>query len=187
MYIFTLCLQDAKTVHRFSQHIIQVDFQCWRNNISKLYDFEDTIYLRIYIYIYTHTYIWASQVVLVAKNLPSNARDLRDTGSIPASGRSPGGGHGNPLEYFCPENPMDRGAWWATVHRVIKSQTRLKRLSKQAYIHVCVCIWCLSLEWAPLVAQTVRNPPAIQETWVRSLDPEDPLEKGMTTHSRILS
>ena len=46
-------------------------------------------------------------------------------GSIPGSGRSPGGGHGNPLQYSCLENPMDRGAWWATVHGVTKSQTRL--------------------------------------------------------------
>ena len=48
-----------------------------------------------------------------------------DTGSIPGSGRSPGGGHGNPLQYSCLENPMDRGAWWATVHWVAKCQTRL--------------------------------------------------------------
>ena len=54
---------------------------------------------------------WASQVVLVVKNLPANAGDIRDTGSIPASGRSPGGRHGNPLQYYCLENPMDRGAW----------------------------------------------------------------------------
>ena len=49
---------------------------------------------------------------------PANARDLRYTGSIPGSGKSPGGGHGNPLQYSCLENPMDRGAWWATVHGV---------------------------------------------------------------------
>ena len=48
-----------------------------------------------------------------------------DTGYTPASGRSPGGGHGNPLQYSCLENPMHRGAWRATVHRVTKSQTRL--------------------------------------------------------------
>ena len=66
---------------------------------------------------------WASQVVLVVKNLPANAGDIRDTGSIPGSGRAPGGGHGNPLQYCCLENPMDRGAWWATVYRVAKSQT----------------------------------------------------------------
>jgi len=52
----------------------------------------------------------------VVKNLPANAGDLRDTGSIPGSKRSPGGGHDNPLQYPCLENPMDRGVWWATVH-----------------------------------------------------------------------
>ena len=52
-----------------------------------------------------------SQVVLEVKNLPVNARDIRETGSIPGSGRSPGGGHVNPLQYSCLENPMDRGAW----------------------------------------------------------------------------
>ena len=55
--------------------------------------------------------IWASQVVLAVKNLTANAGDLRDVRSIPESGRSPGGGHGNPLQYSCLENPMDRGAW----------------------------------------------------------------------------
>ena len=62
------------------------------------------------------------QVVLMVKNSPANA-DVRDTGLIPGSGRSPGGGHGNPLQYSCLENPMDREAWWATVHRVTKSWT----------------------------------------------------------------
>ena len=59
----------------------------------------------------------------MVKNLPANAEDIRDTGSIPRSGRSPGGGHGNPLQYFCLENPMDRGAWRAIDHRVTKSRT----------------------------------------------------------------
>ena len=71
----------------------------------------------------------ASQVALVVKNLPAKSGDIRDAGSIPASGRSPGKGHGNPLQYSCLENPMDRGAWRALIHRVAKSQTRLKRLS----------------------------------------------------------
>ena len=61
----------------------------------------------------------------MVKNLPLNARDTRDLGSISGSGRSPGGGHGNPLHYPCLENPMDRGAWRATVHKVAKSQTQL--------------------------------------------------------------
>ena len=57
----------------------------------------------------------ASQVVLVVKTLPANARNIRDVGSIPGLERSPGEGHGNPLSYSCLEKPMDRGAWWATV------------------------------------------------------------------------
>ena len=59
----------------------------------------------------------------VVKNPPVNAGDTRDAGSIPGSGRSPGGGHGNPLQYSCLENSMDRGARWAIVHGVTKSQT----------------------------------------------------------------
>ena len=62
----------------------------------------------------------------MVKNPPANAGDMRDAGSIPGSGRTPGEGHGNPLQYACLENPLDRGAWWATVHRVAKSRTGLK-------------------------------------------------------------
>ena len=62
---------------------------------------------------------WASQLVLVGKNLPANAGDIINLGSIPGSGRSSGGGHGNPLRYSCLENPMDRGAGQTTVHRVV--------------------------------------------------------------------
>ena len=61
----------------------------------------------------------------MVKNLPASARDTRDAGSIPELGRSPGEGNGNPLQYSCPENPMDRGAWRATVPGVAKSWTRL--------------------------------------------------------------
>ena len=68
----------------------------------------------------------------MVKNLSTNARDL---GSIHELGRYPGGGHGNPLKYTCLENPMDRGAWQATVHGVTKSQTRLKRLSTQVHLY----------------------------------------------------
>ena len=68
----------------------------------------------------------ASRVALVVKNLPANAGDIRDVGSVLGSGRSPGEGDGNPLQYSCLENPMDRGAWWATVRGVTKSRTRLK-------------------------------------------------------------
>ena len=68
-------------------------------------------------------------LALVMEKPSASAGDIRDAGSIPRSGRCPGGGHGNPLQYSCLENPRDRGAWQATVHRVTKSQTRLKRLS----------------------------------------------------------
>ena len=69
---------------------------------------------------------------LVMKNLPASAGDIRNTGSIPVLGRSLGGGHGNPLQYSYLENPMDRGAWWATIRRVAQSQIRLKCLSTYA-------------------------------------------------------
>ena len=61
----------------------------------------------------------------MAKSLPASPGDVRDTGSTPGSGQSPGGGHGSQLQYSCLENPMDGGAWWATVHGVAKSQTQL--------------------------------------------------------------
>ena len=69
----------------------------------------------------------------MVKKTPVNAGDVRDTGLIPGSGRSPGGEHGNPLQYSCLENSMDRGAWWAIVHRVAKSQTQRQRLSTHAH------------------------------------------------------
>ena len=61
----------------------------------------------------------------MVKNLPANAGDTGDVGLIPGLGRSPGGGNGNPLQYSCLKNAMDRGAWRATVHRIAKSQIRL--------------------------------------------------------------
>ena len=70
-----------------------------------------------------YTVFRASQVVLEVKYLPVNAGDDRNMGLIPGSGRTPGVGNGNPLQYSCLENPMDRGAWWSKVHGVTKSQT----------------------------------------------------------------
>ena len=67
----------------------------------------------------------ASQKVLVVKNLPANTGDARDVGLVPGSGRSPGEGHANPLQYPCLESPRDRGAWWATAHGVAKTWTQL--------------------------------------------------------------
>ena len=66
-----------------------------------------------------------SQVVLLVKNTPTSAGHTKKASLIPGSGRSPGKGHGNPLQYSCLENPMDRGAWWVTVHGVAESE-RLK-------------------------------------------------------------
>ena len=68
-------------------------------------------------------------MALVVNNVPANAEEVRDSGWVPGWGRSPGGGHDNPLQYSYLENPMDRGAWQATVHRVTKSETLLKQLS----------------------------------------------------------
>ena len=68
----------------------------------------------------------------MVKNPPANAGDLRDMVSVPGSGRCPGGGHGNPFQYSCLENPMDRSVWWAIGFRVAKSQARLKQLSSSS-------------------------------------------------------
>ena len=79
---------------------------------------------------YTHTLGFPGGSVV--KNLLVNAGDL---GSIPGSGRPPGEGNSNPLQYSCLENPMDGGAWWATVHGVAQSRTRLKQLSSSSSSH----------------------------------------------------
>ena len=81
-------------------------------------------------------------VVLVVKNPPANSGDIRDSGLIPVLGRSPGGGHGSPLQYSL-ANPMVRGIWWATVHRVTKSRIQLKQPSTHALWDYCsyLSIW----------------------------------------------
>ena len=70
---------------------------------------------------------WAFQVMLVVKNPPANAEEVRATVSIPGSGRSPGGGHGNLLQDFCLENPRDRRSWLTTVHRFAKDIVRQRK------------------------------------------------------------
>ena len=67
----------------------------------------------------------------VVKNPPANAEGIRELGSIPGSRRSPGEGNGYLFRYSCLENPMDRGAWWATVHGVAKSRTQLSKAQQQ--------------------------------------------------------
>ena len=74
-------------------------------------------------------FLQVSQRALVIKNLPANAGDVREVVSVPGLGRSPGGERGNPLQYSCLENPMDRGAWRAPVHGVTQSWAGLKQLS----------------------------------------------------------
>ena len=75
------------------------------------------------------------------KNLTANAGEIRNVGSIPGSGRSPEEGHGNPLQYSCLENPVDREARCPTDYRVSKSQTRLKQLGMQVDINHCFFPW----------------------------------------------
>ena len=70
-------------------------------------------------------------------NFEPNQGNPRRTRAVHGSGRSPGEGKCNPLQYSCLENPMGRGAWWATVHGVAKNQTQLKQLSSSKYIRVC--------------------------------------------------
>ena len=86
----------------------------------------------------------ASQVALVVKNPAANAGDIRDADWIPRSGRSSEGGHGNPLQYSCLENLIDRGAWQATVHRVSKSHTWLSDL---AHMHKSCYMFCSTSEF----------------------------------------
>ena len=99
----------------------------------------------------------ASQVVLVVKNPPANAGDVRDVGSIPGSGRSPRGGNGNLIQYSSPENPMDGGAWQVT-DRVAKSQTQLKKLNTHTHTHAHTHThtpWCTTLNYSSSISWVI--------------------------------
>ena len=115
--------------------ISTLDSRCWKNGEQwnlfhwRVIDNEDKGYITIwqklyfkncnkvsYFYYNVLLWIWTSKVVLEVKNRPVNAGDRRDVGSIHGLGRSPGGGNGNPLQYSCLENPMDRGVWQAADH-----------------------------------------------------------------------
>ena len=87
-------------------------------NAKQFFNYVFLVLGEVGVIVLTYMYIlqWDSQVVLVVKNLPANAGEIRDLGSIPGSGRTPGEGNGNPLQCSCLENPRDRGAWRATVH-----------------------------------------------------------------------
>ena len=102
------------------------------------------------------------------KNPPANAGDIRDMGSIPGLGRSPEGGHSNTLHYSCLENPMDRGAWWAPVHRVAKSQTLLKQLS--TYTRTCL-VYEANKRYL-IEAQILAPPPASSLDLPQCLGPQ---------------
>ena len=93
----------------------------------------------------------ASQVALMVKKLPTNAGGARDVGSIPGSRRAPGVGNGNPLQYACLENSMNRGAWRATVHRITQSWTQLKRLSKHAKVVIVITMVRIAMVFAAVV------------------------------------
>ena len=93
----------------------------WFKVVWKLYfSFDPTLNLKPLQKIKS-IYTWAPQVALVVKNPPANAGAIRDVGLISELGRAPEGGHGNPLQYSCLENSMDRGVWMATVHDVTES------------------------------------------------------------------
>ena len=106
-------ISDLTGIHDFTM------IKVWGKSISNTY-------FKIINFTVIHGYKWTYQVALVVKILPANAGNLRDAGLISGSGRSPGGGHGSTFQYSCLGNPRDRYAWQATVHRVTKSQTRLK-------------------------------------------------------------
>ena len=121
----------------------------------------------------------ASQVMLVVKNLPANAGEVRDLGSTPGLGWSPGGGHGNPLQYSCLENPRDRGAWWATAHRAAQSWTWLKRLSTNAHT---------LQDWSVLISRVQPNPGPCRGTctWGPALTCQDGPPLALLFHATVL-
>ena len=96
---------------------------------------------------------------LRGKESACKAGDAGDTGLIPESGRSPGGQHGNPLQYSCLENPMDRGGWWATVHGVAKGRTQLKRLG------TCSHAGSHGTEWEQMSQKAVCGERGLLDGW----------------------
>ena len=92
--------------------------------IMHVYIIRVCVYIYTHICVHTHTHNWVSQVALVLKDPPASAQDIEGTALIPGSGRSPGEGNGDPLQYSCLGNPMDRGVWWATTRAVTKELDR---------------------------------------------------------------
>ena len=107
---------------------------------------------------------------VVVKNMHPNAGDIRDVRSIPGSERSPGGGHGNLLQYSCPENPMDREARRTTVHRVAKGWTRLKQLCMHAHMYLCNPYFFSDVPTTPeSYLRSLPSVPSLPPTWAATV------------------
>ena len=132
------------------------------------------------------TFWRCSQLALVVKNPPANAVDRRDTSSIPGSGKSPGGGLSSPLQYSCLGNPLDRGAWQATVHEVTKSQRQLRWPSTHSSMHWFFKACVRGCPWTP-----VHTPVEIERSllWPCGPSPESfsHLTAGALGFIRVLS
>ena len=110
------------------------------------------------------------------KNPLANVEAVGNAGSIPRSGRSPGGGNGNPLQYSCQDDPTDKGAWWATVHEVTKSQTRLNTHTRRERLsNIYRCITEAECTHAPM---GYANWEANKKSFCQGLDPERLSERG---------
>ena len=113
--------KDLPFAHVFVSDALSNSLYLWLEaTLNRVFNFIDIVSYSISI---TWLFSTPTQVALVIKNLSTNAGDIRDLDSIFGLGRSPGDGNGSPLQYSCLENPMDREAWWATVHGVTKSWT----------------------------------------------------------------
>ena len=119
-FIFTIYIQYAHLcIHEFTKYSLNPSYvPSGVLEATQIYYFHSILY--------EYQVLGSFPGVSVVKNPCANAGDAGDSGSISGSGRFPGEGHGSPLQYACVENPVDRGAWQATVHRVTKSSTQLK-------------------------------------------------------------
>ena len=135
--IIYICINKAFSIYHMSSGRI-IEFVAVQVYIRYQYP-----NMRTHTHIYMYAHIWVSYMALVVKKTPTNTGDITDVRSILWWGRSPGEGHSNPLQSSCLENPMDRGAWQALVHQVVKSCTWLKGSSMHTciYIHTYIYIY----------------------------------------------
>ena len=131
-----------------------------RDQMANIY--KSTLYLSTHLILTTnfwgrYHYFQASQVAIVVKNLPANAGEIRDMVSICGLGRSSERGNGNPFQYSCPENPMDRGAWRAIIHGVTKSQKWLSATTQQHHCFHHIQIRNLGPEFASPAGREARQ------------------------------